>query len=52
MGLARTAPYLHDGSAVSLKDRLMQGRKSNQHGVTAQLTDAEVDDLVEYLLTL
>ncbi len=52
LGLARTAPYLHDGSAVSLKDRLMQGRESNRHGMTAQLTDAEVDDLVEYLLTL
>ncbi|MCP3138973.1 c-type cytochrome [Pyxidicoccus xibeiensis] len=52
LGLARTAPYLHDGSATSLKDRLAQGRNSNKHGSTAQLTDAELDDLVEYLLTL
>ncbi|WP_426749341.1 c-type cytochrome [Myxococcus sp. Y35] len=52
LGLARTAPYLHDGSAPSLKDRLLQGRETNRHGATAQLSDAEVDDLVEYLLTL
>ncbi|MFP2928601.1 c-type cytochrome [Pyxidicoccus sp. 3LG] len=52
LGLARTAPYLHDGSATSLKDRFVQSRQSNQHGSTAQLTDAEVDDLVQYLLTL
>lgn len=52
LGLARTAPYLHDGSALTLKDRLLQGRDSNRHGSTAQLSDAEVDDLVEYLRTL
>ncbi|WP_408891700.1 c-type cytochrome [Myxococcus faecalis] len=52
LGLARTAPYLHDGSALSLKGRLMQGRASNKHGTTADLTEAEVDDLVEYLRTL
>ncbi|MCP3058270.1 c-type cytochrome [Myxococcus sp. K38C18041901] len=52
LGLARTAPYLHDGSALSLKGRLMQGRESNKHGTTADLTETEVDDLVEYLRTL
>ncbi|MCY1016490.1 c-type cytochrome [Pyxidicoccus sp. MSG2] len=52
LGLARTAPYLHDGSALTLKDRLVQGRDTNRHGSTAQLSDAEVDDLVEYLRTL
>ena len=52
LGLARTAPYLHDGSAPTLKARLLQGRTTNRHGTTAQLSDAEVDDLVEYLETL
>jgi cytochrome c peroxidase len=52
LGLARTAPYLHDGSALTLKERLTQGRDTNRHGSTAQLSDAEVDDLVEYLRTL
>src|SRR5262249_12667323 len=46
--LSRTAPYLHDGSAGTLKDRLMATKASNLHGQTADLTDAEMDDLVEY----
>lgn len=52
LGLARTAPYLHDGSALSLKGRLMQNRQSNKHGTTASLTETEIDDLVDYLRTL
>lgn len=52
LGLARTAPYLHDGSAQSLKARIMTGKNSNTHGKTAILTDAEVDDLVMYLKAL
>jgi YVTN family beta-propeller protein len=52
LGVARTAPYLHDGSAATLKERIMRNKTSNAHGITAQLTDAEVDDLVEFLKTL
>ncbi|RKH54342.1 c-type cytochrome [Corallococcus llansteffanensis] len=52
LGVGRTAPYLHDGSAPTLRARLLNGRESNQHGLTAQLSDADVDDLVEYLQTL
>lgn len=52
LGLARTAPFLHDGSAVSLKARILQGKAGDKHGLTSQLSDAEVDDLVAYLKTL
>lgn len=52
LGLARTSPYLHDGSAGSLKDRLMTTKSTNLHGRTADLSDAEMDDLVAYLNTL
>ena len=52
LGIARTAPYLHDGSASTLKARILQGKDRDQHGKTAQLTNGEVDDLVEYLKTL
>lgn len=52
LGLARTAPYLHDGSAATLKDRLMKDKNSNRHGLTANLTDQQIDDLVEYLKSL
>ena len=52
LGLARSAPYLHDGSASTLKARIIQGKDGNRHGTTAQLSDDEVDDLVSYLQTL
>ncbi|QAT82826.1 cytochrome c peroxidase [Corallococcus coralloides] len=52
LGVGRTAPYLHDGSAPTLKARLLNGRETNLHGMTAQLSDADVDDLVAYLETL
>jgi YVTN family beta-propeller protein len=52
LGLARTAPYLHDGSAQTLKARILQDKDGNRHGLTSTLSDAEVDDLVAYLKTL
>ena len=52
LGLARTAPYLHDGSAASLKARILQGKSTDLHGKTSLLSDTEVDDLVSYLKTL
>ena len=52
LGVGRTAPYLHDGSAPTLRARLLNDRETNRHGLTAQLSDADVDDLVEYLQTL
>lgn len=52
LGLARSAPYLHDGSAPTLKERLLQTRHTDQHGKTSHLSDAELDDLVEFLRML
>ncbi|WP_223642674.1 c-type cytochrome [Corallococcus sp. EGB] len=52
LGVGRTAPYLHDGSAPTLKARLMKGRETNLHGMTSTLSDADMDDLVAYLETL
>lgn len=52
LGLARTAPYLHDGSATTLKARILTNKSLDQHGKTSKLSDAEVDDLVAYLKTL
>ncbi|MDP1826575.1 MAG: c-type cytochrome [Archangium sp.] len=49
LGLARTAPYLHDGSALTLKARILTGKAGDRHGKTSVLSDAEVDDLVSYL---
>lgn len=49
--LWRTAPYLHDGSAASLRDVVVNhGFKSAPAKV--QLTATDIDDLVAYLETL
>jgi YVTN family beta-propeller protein len=50
--LWRTAPYLHDGSAVSLRDVLTTCNPEDRHGHTSGLAPQEIDDLVEYLLSL
>jgi cytochrome c peroxidase len=50
--LWRTAPFLHDGSAVTLKDLLTTENKGDRHGKTSHLGQEDVDALVEYLLSL
>jgi len=50
--LWRTAPYLHDGSAPTLRDVLIDRNKKDTHGSTSQLKPDEVDALIEYLLSL
>jgi mono/diheme cytochrome c family protein len=47
-GLFDSAPYLHDGSAATLRDRLVRN-PGDRHGVTSGLTTDEVDDLLAYL---
>jgi YVTN family beta-propeller protein len=46
-----SAPYLHDGSIRTLRERVTIN-PGDRHGVTSTLTPAEVDDLVAYLETL
>jgi cytochrome c peroxidase len=46
-----SAPYLHDGSVKTLRERVTKN-PGDRHGTTSQLTPAEVDDLVAYLETL
>jgi YVTN family beta-propeller protein len=48
----RTAPYLHDGSATTMRDVLTTANPSDQHGKTSHLTADQLNDLVEYLLSL
>jgi cytochrome c peroxidase len=50
--LWRTAPYLHDGSAATVRDVLTEANKQNQHGKTSHLTADQLNDLAEYLLSL
>jgi len=47
-----TAPYLHDGSAATIRDVLTTRNANNEHGKTSHLTAAELDDLIAYVLSL
>ena len=48
-GLWATAPYLHDGSAATLRDVLTTANPAGRHGNLSPLTPAQIDQLVEYL---
>ncbi len=48
----RTAPYLHDGAAPTLRDVLVDHNKKDAHGKTSKLKADEIDALIEYLLSL
>jgi hypothetical protein len=52
VGLAYTAPYLHDGCAATLADRFGTCGGGDQHGVTSTLTQAQLSDLIAYLDSL
>ena len=47
----RTAPYLHDGRAATIRDVLTTFNPNDKHGRTSALTEDELSDLVEYVLT-
>lgn len=51
-GIWETAPYLHDGSAPTLRDVFFARNVDNKHGDFSTLTETEVDQLVAYLLQL
>jgi cytochrome c peroxidase len=50
--LWRTAPYLHDGSAGSVREVITARNPYDQHGRTSNLSADEIDDLCAYLLSL
>ncbi|MCF0233548.1 MAG: c-type cytochrome, partial [Thermoguttaceae bacterium] len=51
-GIWRTPPYLHDGRYVHLKEVFADGFHGDVKGDVADMTEEELDDLVEYLLSL
>ena len=48
----RTAPYLHDGRYVNMRDVFKLGHHGDVAGEVESLTDEQIDDLVEYILSL
>jgi hypothetical protein len=51
-GLWHGAPYLHDGSAATLREVLTTRNPDDRHGTTSGLSERELDDLIAYLRSL
>ena len=45
----RTAPYLHDGSAVTIQEVL---RKFHKNGRMKELTEKQIEELAKFVLSL
>jgi YVTN family beta-propeller protein len=52
LGLYDSAPYYHDGSAPDLYAALTRPTPSSEHDLSALLSEAEIQDLVAFLLAL
>ncbi len=48
----RSAPYLYDGRAATMKDVLTIHNPGDKHGVTSNLNDDEIKDLAQFILSL
>jgi cytochrome c peroxidase len=51
-GVWDTSPYLHDGSAATLRDVLVTRNANDRHGHTSQLSESELTDLIAFLKSL
>jgi len=47
----RTGPFLHDGRAGTMKEVVTTYNPEDKHGATSNLSDAQIDDLLEYVLS-
>jgi YVTN family beta-propeller protein len=48
----RTAPYLYKGQAATMRDVLTKNNPDDRHGKVSALSDEELHDLIEYILSL
>jgi YVTN family beta-propeller protein len=49
LGVWETAPYLHDGSAPTLRDVLTTANPNDGHAFVSELKPAELDQLIAYV---
>lgn len=47
----RTAPYLYDGRAVTIEEVLTKYNPDDKHGLTSNLSDKEITDLANFVLS-
>ncbi|HYW80394.1 MAG TPA: hypothetical protein VE890_12490, partial [Thermoguttaceae bacterium] len=48
----RTAPYLHDGRYATIEALMIEGKHGLGHGRMEKLSRGEIDDLIEFVLSL
>jgi cytochrome c peroxidase len=48
----RTAPYMHDGHYATMRDLLEQGKHGARGSDLGSLTEQELNDLIEFVLSL
>ena len=48
----RTAPYMHDGRYITLREVITTGKHGHKGHVVDKLSKQEIDDLLEFLLAL
>ena len=48
----RTSPYLHDGRYATIKELIVQGKHGLRADVFGTLSEQQIDDLVEFVLSL
>jgi YVTN family beta-propeller protein len=48
----RTAPYMHDGQFAGMKELFTKGKHGNTAGKVDKLDEKQIDDLVEFVLSL
>ncbi len=48
----RTAPYMHDGRAETIREVITEHNKADARGVTSTLSERELQDLINYVLSL
>jgi DNA-binding beta-propeller fold protein YncE len=52
LGVAQTAPYLHDGRAKTLEELWTTYQTNDLHGVSSYMNKHQLNELVEFLKTL
>jgi cytochrome c peroxidase len=52
LGVAQSAPYLHDGRAKTLEELWTIYQTNDLHGVSSYMNKHQLNDLVDYLKTL
>ncbi len=48
----RTAPYLHDGRYLTIQELITQGKHGKSRGRVEELTERQIADLAEFVLSL